>query len=128
MRLMQRLFKAKISRGITFALITIAIVGSLMPPQQIEQLTFSISDKLIHGMYYATLTFFWLLSTKTHTIQKHIQVGLSVFLLGLALEIMQDVLPIQREMDLRDVIANTVGISIAILMTRFLDTWLIRLR
>jgi VanZ family protein len=128
MRLMQRLFKAKISRGITFALITIAIVGSLMPPQQIEQLTFSISDMLIHGMYYATLTFFWLLSTKTHTIQKHIQVGLSVFFLGLALEIMQDVLPIQREMDLRDVIANTVGISIAILMARFLDAWLIRLR
>ena len=90
MRPIQRLFKVRIARGITFVLITIAIVGSLIPPQQIEQLTFSLSDKLIHGLYYATLTFFWLLSIKRITIQKHIQVGLSVCFLGLTLEIMQD--------------------------------------
>ena len=102
-------------------MITIAIVGSLMPPQQIEQLTFSLSDKLIHGLYYATLTFFWLLSTKTNTTQKHIQVGLSVFFLGLTLEIMQDVLPIERNMDVLDVIANSFGIGIAIGTARFLE-------
>ena len=102
-------------------MITIAIVGSLMPPQQIEQLTFSLSDKLIHGLYYATLTFFWLLSIKTNTTKKHIQVGISVFFLGLTLEIMQDVLPIERNMDVLDVIANSVGIGIAIGTARFLD-------
>jgi len=67
------------------------------------------------------LTFFWLLSTKTNTTKKHIQVGLSVFFLGLTLEIMQDVLPIQREMDVLDVFANMVGITIAIGTARFLD-------
>ena len=92
-----------------------------MPPQQIEQLTFSLLDKLIHGLYYSILTFFWLLSTKAHTIQKNIQAGLSVFFLGLALEIMQDVLPIQREMDVLDLFANMVGISIVIGTARFLD-------
>jgi glycopeptide antibiotics resistance protein len=91
-----------------------------MPPQQIEQFTFTLSDKLIHGLYYAILTFFWLLSTIKHTTQKYIQVGLSVFILGLVLEIMQDVFPIQREMDVIDVFSNTVGISIAIVMARFL--------
>ena len=121
MRPIQRLFKVRIARGITFTLITIAILGSLMPPQIIEELTFSFSDKLIHGLYYAILTFFWLLSTKTYYIQRHIQVGLSVFFLGLTLEIMQDVLPIQRKMDVLDVLANTIGISIAIATTRFLD-------
>ena len=120
MKPIPRLFKVRIARGITFVLIAIAIVGSLMPPQQIEQLTFSLSDKLIHGLYYATLTFFWLLSTKRITIQKHIQVGLSVFFLGLTLEIMQDVLPIQRNMDVLDVFANSVGIGIAIGTARFL--------
>ena len=79
MKLIQQLFKISIARAITFVLITIAIVGSLMPPQQIEQLTFSLSDKLIHAMYYAVLTFFWLLSTETHTNQKYIKDGLSVF-------------------------------------------------
>ena len=121
MRPIQRLFKVRIARGITFILITIAIVGSLMPPQQFEPLTFSLSDKLFHGLYYSILTFFWLLSTKAHTTQKHIQAGLSVFFLGLALEIMQDVLPIQREMDVLDVFANMVGISIVIGTARFLD-------
>jgi glycopeptide antibiotics resistance protein len=33
---------------------------------------------------------------------------------------MQDVLPIQREMDVLDVFANTIGISIAIATARFL--------
>ena len=121
MKPIPRLFKVRIARGITFVLIAIAIVGSLMPPQQIEQLTFLLSDKLIHGLYYATLTFFWLLSTKRITIQKHIQVGLSVFFLGLTLEIMQDVLPIQRHMDVLDVFANSVGIGIAIGTARFLE-------
>ena len=120
MKLIQQLFKISIARAITFVLITIAIVGSLMPPQQIEQLTFLLSDKLIHAMYYAVLTFFWLLSTETHTNQKYIKDGLSVFFLGLALEIAQDVLPIQREMDILDVFANTVGILIAIFTARFL--------
>ena len=121
MRPMQRLFKAKIAKGITFVLIVIAIAGSLLPPQQIEQLTFSISDKFIHGLYYATLTFFWILSAKTKRDQKQIKVGLSVFFLGLALEILQDVLPIQRTMDVLDVFANSIGILIAIGMARFLE-------
>ena len=120
MKPIPRLFKVRIARGITFVLIAIAIVGSLMPPQQIEQLTFSLSDKLIHGLYYATLTFFWILSAKTKPDQKQIKVGLSVFFLGLALEILQDVLPIQRTMDVLDVFANSIGIFIAIGMARFL--------
>jgi glycopeptide antibiotics resistance protein len=101
-------------------MITIAIVGSLMPPQQIQQLTFSLSDKLIHGLYYATMTFFWLISSKVKMNQKYIQVGLSVFLFGLVLEILQDVLPVQREIDVLDLFANTVGILIAIVTARFL--------
>ena len=117
----QRWYKIRIVRLITLILITIGIVGSLMPHQQIEQLSFSLSDKLIHGLYYATLTFFWLLSTKTNTTQKYIKVGLSVFLLGLALEIMQYVLPVYREMDVLDLFANTIGILIAITTARFLE-------
>ncbi len=120
MKPIQRLFKVKIARGITFIMITIAIVGSLMPPQQIQQLTFSLSDKLIHGLYYATMTFFWLLSSKVKMNQKYIQVGLSVFLFGLVLEILQDVLPVQREIDVLDLFANTVGILIAVVTARFL--------
>ena len=121
MRAIQSLFKVRIARLITYILITIAIVGSVMPPQIIDELTFSLSDKLIHGLYYATLTFFWLLSTNRNTVNKYIKVSLSAFFLGLVLEIMQGALPIQREMDFLDVFANSVGISFTIGTARFLD-------
>jgi VanZ family protein len=98
----------------------LAIVGSLLPPQQLKHLTYTFSDKLIHIVYYATLTFFWLNSTKNKTRQQTLKVVLSVFLMGVILEFLQVALPINRTMDVLDVVCNSLGISIALLMARFL--------
>jgi VanZ family protein len=95
-------------------------VGSLLPPQQLKHLTSTFSDKLIHIVYYATLTFFWLNSTENKTRQQTLKVVLSVFLMGVILEFLQDALPINRTMDVLDVVCNSLGISIALLMARFL--------
>ena len=57
-RPMHLLFRARIARVITIILILIAIVGSLSPPQQMDQVTFNLSDKLIHSLYFTGLTFF----------------------------------------------------------------------
>lgn len=96
---MHLLFKARTARGITFILILIAIVGSLLPPQQMEQITFNLSDKLIHCLYYTGLTFFWIKSAEEPSNRKIIKTALLVFLFGLVLEILQETLPIQRNMD-----------------------------
>ena len=117
---MHLLFKARTARGITFILILIAIVGSLLPPQQMEQITFNLSDKLIHCLYYTGFTFFWIKSAEEPSNRKIIKTALLVFLFGLVLEILQETLPIQRDMDIFDLLANSVGILLAIVSEHFL--------
>ena len=117
---MHLLFKARTARGITFILILIAIVGSLLPPQQMEQITFNLSDKLIHCLYYTGLTFFWIVSAVAPSSRKIIETGLLVCLFGFVLEILQETLPIQRNMDFFDLLANSVGILLAIVSEHIL--------
>ena len=117
---MHLLFRARIARVITIILIMIAIVGSLLPPHQMEQLTFNFSDKLIHCLHYTGLTFFWIKSTEEPNNRKLIKTALLVFLFGLVLEILQEILPIQRKMDLLDLLVNIVGIFLAIVSEHFL--------
>ena len=118
-RPMHLLFRARTARGITFILIMIAIVGSLLPPQQMEQLTFNLSDKLIHCLYYTGLTFFWIKSTEEPSNRGLIKTALLVILFGLVLEILQEILPVQRNMDILDLFANIVGILLAIVLEHF---------
>ena len=119
-RPMHLLFRARIARGITIILILIAIVGSLSPPQQMDQVTFNLSDKLIHSLYFTGLTFFWIKSIEEPSNQRLIKTALLVFVFGLVLEILQGILPIQRNMDILDQLANSAGIFLAIVSERFL--------
>ena len=119
-RPMHLLFRARTARGITFILILIAIVGSLLPPQQMEQITFNLSDKLIHCLYFTGLTLFWIKSTKELSNKRLTKTALLVFLFGLVLEILQGTLPIQRNMDILDLLANSAGIFLAIVSEHFL--------
>ena len=116
---MHLLYRARTARVITFILIMIAIVGSLLPPQQMEQLTFNLSDKLIHCLYYTGLTFFWIKSTEEPSNRGLIKTALLVILFGLVLEILQEILPVQRNMDILDLFANIVGILLAIVLEHF---------
>ena len=117
---MHLLFRARIARVITIILILIAIVGSLSPPQQMDQVTFNLSDKLIHSLYFTGLTFFWIKSTEEPSNQRLIKTALLVFVFGLVLEILQGILPIQRNMDILDLLANSTGIFLAIVSEHFL--------
>ena len=117
---MHLLFRARIARVITIILILIAIVGSLLPPQQMDQLTLNFSDKLIHFLYFTGLTLFWIKTTEEFSNKRLIKTALLVFLFGLVLEILQGILPIQRNMDILDMLANSAGIFLAIVLEHFL--------
>ena len=117
---MHLLFRARIARVITIILILIAIVGSLLPLQHIEQITFNLSDKFIHCLHYTGLTFFWIKSNEEPSNQRLIKTALLVFVFGLVLEILQEILPIQRNMDILDLLANSTGIFLAIVSEHFL--------
>lgn len=116
---MMRLSKVNyLVRPFTYGLTLLAIIGSLLPPRHIEQITFSVSDKLIHGVYYFLLTLGWLHIFANHSSQKKIYVILSLLLMGALLEYLQALLPIGRSMDSYDLLANTIGIGIGVLCSR----------
>ncbi len=100
----------------TYGLTFLAIVGSLLPPRHIEPLTFSLSDKLIHGVYYFMLTIGWLSTYAQGNQRKQLYVVFSLLALGLLLECLQALLPIDRKMDGYDLLANGIGIVAASLV------------
>lgn len=102
----------------TYGLTFLAIVGSLLPPRHIEPLTFSLSDKLIHGVFYFMLTIGWLSTYAQGNQRKQLYVVFSLLVLGLLLECLQAILPINRTMDAYDLIANGFGIVVALLLVR----------
>lgn len=117
--LTMRLSKANFwIQAATYGLTLIAVVGSLLPPRHIEPLTFSLSDKLIHSVYYFILTTGWLHTYAQDVQRKQLHVVISLLALGLLLECLQAILPINRTMDAYDLIANGFGIVVALLLVR----------
>ncbi len=63
-------------------------------------------DKIVHFTVFSFLAFF--LSVHKSEM-KGIQVLLSLFLVGLSIELLQDAMPYNRTFDYNDLIANTLG-------------------
>ena len=116
---MMRLSKANFWIQVaTYGLTLLAVVGSLLPPRHIEPLTFSLSDKLIHAIYYFMLTVGWLSIYAQGNQKKQLHVVFSLLALGLLLECLQALLPVDRVMDVYDLLANSFGIVVGLLFVR----------
>ena len=76
----------------------------------------TVSDKFLHSLAYLLLTYSWLFAiVKSHSNFKiKVQVGLVVFLFGILIEVLQSSLTIYRQGDYLDILANTLGIILAI--------------
>ena len=74
------------------------------------------SDKSLHSFAYLVLTYSWLFAIKkSHSnFKTKILVAFAIFLFGIILEILQSSLTIYRQGDYLDIIANTIGIVLAI--------------
>ena len=72
-------------------------------------------DKLYHSIAYFTLTISWLLSFYKKPKKKYIIV-ISCIILGIIIEVLQNTITIYRTGDLLDVIANSIGVLLALLI------------
>ncbi len=72
-------------------------------------------DKIYHLIAYFTLSIFWLFSFYKRKKLKYIIVTLCV-LYGIIIEILQDKFTAYRTGDYKDVIANTLGVLLALVM------------
>lgn len=94
------------------------IVGSLISFKSLPtKSVVTINDKLLHGFAYMVITFFWLFAKPIYFLpRKGWAILVGVFLLGIALEILQGVLTSYRHAEILDAVANTTGILLGYLL------------
>ncbi|PHR70161.1 MAG: hypothetical protein COA67_08780 [Lutibacter sp.] len=98
------------------ATITLLVAYLSLTPITDLNVEITISDKFLHSLAYLVLTCSWLFAIKkSHSnFKTKILIGFVVFLFGIILEVLQSSLTIYRHGDYLDIIANTIGIVLAI--------------
>ncbi|WP_156109199.1 VanZ family protein [Polaribacter sp. Hel1_85] len=114
---MQKLIKSlfKDNLFIIAICITISIAYlSLMKMPKVEG-NFSKIDKVYHLFAYFTLTICWLFSFyKKPTLKYLIIIGCIIY--GIIIEVLQDTLTTYRTGDFKDILANTLGIVLGLIV------------
>lgn len=94
---------------IGWALIIIAIVVCLLPGQALPKT--GVSDKFEHSLLYAFLTVWF---AGLYPRSRYVVIAVGLFLMGAGIELAQEAMHLGRFGDIRDVVANTVGIVIGV--------------
>jgi VanZ family protein len=104
-------------------LLTLAVVlGSLIPPAEMELVTPIINDKLLHGFAYFLMGMWFAGSMEP---PKHGWLALGLVLLGGAIEILQYYMGFGRDADWKDFLADIIGVVLAITLARAgLGNWM----
>jgi len=102
--------------------VTIAIsIYSLIKPSETNGISFfkfSNADKIQHLIAYFCLGMSWFFAIKNSSNKKHskIKVVIACIMFGIIIEGLQGTLTTYRTADFRDVIANSVGVLLALLV------------
>lgn len=95
--------------GLGWTFIVCAVIVSLVPGQKLPPT--GVSDKLEHSVAYALLTLWF---TGIYPRTSYWRIGLGMLALGIAIEIAQGLMPFGRQTDIRDVVANSLGIVLGL--------------
>ncbi|MEZ7993288.1 MAG: VanZ family protein [Flavobacteriaceae bacterium] len=104
--------------------ITVSIaIGSLVKPDLITLKSISVSDKTYHFIAYFFLMFSWLYAfLKNEKFQKNIKyLILGCLIFGIVIEILQGTITSYRTTSYLDILANSVGIGLAVLIFHFFE-------
>jgi VanZ family protein len=82
-------------------------------------------DKILHILAYFTLSTVWFLALRKKMSDRYIKIAiiLSLIFYGIILEVLQGGVTDYRTRDVFDVIANIIGILIALLLSRKFISW-----
>lgn len=114
--------KAKQKIYLALLLTLLITFGSLYTGDQKIIKHVFISDKIIHAFSYFVLTLSWLIALRSKLKKQKKIVLLAIVLIcyGIILEALQEILTSVRTAEFSDVIANSVGVLIAILLFKIL--------
>ncbi len=104
---------------------TIAItVASLASFTKMPKVTVPGKDKTVHFVFYFVLVLLWFLALKSKHDNKKIifYIAVSAILYGILMEIMQWLFTQNRQADFYDIIANTLGVFLAVLTIYLFST------
>ena len=106
---MLRIFRRpRLWLGLWLLLISAVIVSSLLPSTALPKVSFTGIDKVEHFLAYATLSAYAVMLFATRRVQ--VRAGIGLVVLGLLMELAQQVLTASRLADPGDVLANTMGV------------------
>jgi len=94
-----------------WGLVLLVVVTGLMPGQSLPST--GVNDKLEHTFAYALLAL-WFAGIYPRT--RYPVIALGLFGLGILVEVGQSVMHVGRQADLRDVLANTLGIATGLVL------------
>ena len=91
----------------------------LVNSNEIPRIEIPNIDKLVHVVFHSALTFFWFLffskQFKSNAIFKPLFFSvLFSFVFGITIEILQQLVTVNRSADVLDVLANTTGAMLAV--------------
>ena len=116
---MQKLIKSLLKDNILYVALFFSIfilVFSLIPVKNDLLGGVENSDKILHTSAYTILSISWFFYFKPfHNIQKKGVIVLGLFLYGIIIEILQSTLTTYRTGSFYDVLANSIGILIALI-------------
>lgn len=105
--------------------ISIAILSLTSVPKIDLGLNIKSTDKYLHILAYCTLSFFWHLALRKKLQNKRYYIAIitSIIVYGIILEGLQGGLTSYRTADWYDVIANTIGVFLAIILFHTATKW-----
>lgn len=99
--------------AISWTLIIVALCS--IPGQDLPEIDIIGIDKLVHLAMFAIFGLLWLRTSETLNIRTGVSIILAGILFGIGTEIYQEFLDIGRLMDPYDAIANSIGVTGAVL-------------
>ena len=111
---MKNLFKDNFFLIAAFVITIVISCLSLIKTPKIDT-GFSNIDKLYHLFAYFTLSLFWLFSFYKKSSLKYFIV-LACLIYGILIELLKEIITTHRTGDYKDVLSNTIGIVLAIII------------
>nr|MCH9660199.1 VanZ family protein [Bacteroidota bacterium] len=101
--------------GVGYSLIITTLF--LLPAKEVPEVRVPFVDKIVHLVIFSVLTFIWLWFCESKKLLKYIaRVVLLIFVYGIIIETLQELFFETRTADVWDVLANTIGILMGLVV------------
>ena len=130
MKPIKRLFETKILRIVAISYTLFVTIIMLLPFSGSSKITIPYFDKIVHGVIYSIFTLVWFLNVAQWSKKNkatYILVSLVLFIYGIIIEFIQGSFVANRTEDFWDVVANSIGIIVGIILFyKVRDTFILK--